>query len=971
VSINADLTARAGTLTPITMRGMVGGESDSSLLERDDDLRETDALLSAALADTGGALLVEGPAGIGKSALIRAIRAQALAREFVVLTARGAELERDFSFGVVRQLFEPVLASATGAERETLLAGAARLAEPAVGDLDAAPEPEPSSASRSLDPTFAVLHGLYWLTSNLAERAPLLLAVDDAHWADAASLRYLGYLAGRLQGLPVMLVVGLRRFEPGAPADLIGSLAAEDTTSEMRIAPLSEAATDALVRSRLSVEPAHGFSAACHRATGGNPQLIRELLAALAAEGIEPTPSGAEHVANLRADRIAGSVLARLGRLGQQAVRTAQAIAVLGRAAPDLVAELAELSAEDAARATSALAAIEVVRPGDPITFAHPIVRAAVYQDMGPARRGAAHARAARLLEARDADRDSVVAQILATPPGRDEWATGQLEAAANEALSRGAPDAAVACLERALAEGLSTDARRAALVGLGRAFAMLRDQRRSIKLLLEALELTEDARERAEIVDILVAPMLVSRAAARAVDLLDSAIAGLPETERELGLRLESDIDSGSFFALNAKRRAEQRRRRFDDADDPRVLARQAMVAALYGGTAEQASQLARRAIGGGKLVRDGGPDSTSVWTAGSAMLYSHHLGEAIAHIDDWIRSAVRHGSSRAYSSASSLRTRAVYWSGDLVDAEADARAFIEAMPSAIAIGPSFLADTLMDQGKPEEARAALALGHRADVDVEWSFYYPMLLLSRGNLDILESETERGCERLLEAGRAADEWGLSTPAALQWRPPTAEALISLGEEQQARSLIEAELEACGRYGSARALGIALRVASQLERRERELTMLKEAVALLGGSEARLEHARALVELGSALRRARRATEARGPLRDGLALARACGALPLAERAHEELIATGARPRKIVRAGVEALTSSERRVARMAADGLPNKEIAQALFVTVRTVEAHLHHAYQKLDISSRDQLAAALSGSDREPLEV
>jgi DNA-binding NarL/FixJ family response regulator len=115
------------------------------------------------------------------------------------------------------------------------------------------------------------------------------------------------------------------------------------------------------------------------------------------------------------------------------------------------------------------------------------------------------------------------------------------------------------------------------------------------------------------------------------------------------------------------------------------------------------------------------------------------------------------------------------------------------------------------------------------------------------------------------------------------------------------------------------------------------------------------------VDLGAALRRARRPTEAREPLRTGLAAARACGALPLAERAHEELTASGARPRKIVRAGVEALTSSERRVARMAAEGMTNKEIAQALFVTVRTVEAHLHHAYQKLDISSRGQLREAL----------
>lgn len=809
-----------------------------------------------------------------------------------------------------------------------------------------------------------MLHGLFWLTANLAERTPLLIAVDDAHWADAASLRFLVYLAGRLAGLPAMLTIGLRRFEPGAPAELIGALDAEDTSRVLRVAPLSEAGTEALVRSRLDAEPGAGFAAACHRATGGNPQLIRELLAALAAEGVEPTPAGAERVTELRADRIAGSVLARLGRVGVQAVRVAQAVAVLGRdARPDLAAELAGLSAGDATRAVHSLAALEVLHSGNPIAFVHPIVRTAVYNDFGAAERGEVHGRAARLLAERGTPLDSVAAQILATPAAHDAWASAQLAAAAGAALARGAPDAAVAYLERALAEHPSTGARREALIGLGRAFAMLRDQRRSIKRLLEALELSEDPCQRAEIVDVLVTGMLVSRAAARAVELLDRAIEDLPESERELGLRLEADLDSGSFFSLNAKRATEGRRRRFEDPDDSRTLATAAMVAALYGGTAEEAAALARRAIDGGRLLRDGGPDSPSVWTAGFALLYSHHLTEARELADGWRREASRHGSLRAYSIANSLRTRALYWRGELADAEADVRAFMEAMPEAIGLGPAFLADTLMDQGRLNEAEDALAIAARAELEVEWSFFYPMLLRTRGVLRIRKGSLESGCDSLLEAGRAAEEWGVRTPGPFQWRPPAAEALVALGESQQARALIEAELESCRRFGSPMPLGIALRAASRLQAGGRAIELLREAASVLAGSEARLEHARTLVELGSALRRARQPADAREPLRQGLAAARACGALSFAEHAHEELTATGARPRKIVRAGVEALTSSERRVARMAAEGLTNKEIAQALFVTVRTVEAHLHHAYQKLGISSRGELTTALEG--------
>ena len=662
----------------------------SVLLERGDDLLVAEALLADACQGRGGLLLVEGPAGIGKSALIRELRETAPRDERVVLSARGAELERDFSYGVVRQLLEPAIVAAEPEERGSLLSGAARLAEPAIGEFAVGLDPEPSSASPSRDPSFPVLHGLYWLTANLAERTPLLICVDDAHWADAASLRFLAYLAGRLQGLRVLLVVGVRRFEPGAPAELIAALAAEESSREMRLSPLTEAATDALVRSRLDAEPADGFSAACHRATGGNPQLIRELLAALSAEGIEPTPAGAEHVATLRADRIAGSVLARVGRVGVRAVAVAQAVAVLGREASlELVAELAGLDADAAAGTVEQLVALEVLAPGDPIAFVHPIVRAAVYADLGMRERAASHARAARLLAERGAGLDSVAAQIVATPPGRDGWAITQLRAAAGAALASGAPDASVAYLDRALAESPPPEDRRAALIDLGRALFMLRDPRRSIKRLLEALELTADPRHRAEIVDVLVAGMLVSRAAAQAVELLDHAIAALPESERELGARLESDIDSGSFFSLNAKRRAERRKRRFTDPEDPRMVARAAMIAALYGGTAAEAGALAREAIGGGRLLHDGGPDSPPVWTAGFALLYAHRLAEARALADDWIRAASRAGSMRAYSLASSLRTRATYWRGELVDAEADARAFIDGMPEARALGP------------------------------------------------------------------------------------------------------------------------------------------------------------------------------------------------------------------------------------------------------------------------------------------
>ena len=528
-----------------------------------------------------------------------------------------------------------------------------------------------------------------------------------------------------------------------------------------------------------------------------------------------------------------------------------------------------------------------------------------------------------------------------------------------------------MAYLDRALTEGPPDEPRRELLLALGRAYAMLRDRRRSIKRLREALELTVDPRSRAEVVHVLFAELAVSRAGARVIELLDRELAALPPEERALGILLESDIDSATFFSLNAKRAADQRQRRFDDPRDRGMQASAAMVAALYGGTADEAAALANRAAGDGRLLREEGPDSPRVWTVGFAMLYSHRLQETVAFADAWIREASRRGSLRAYSLASSLRTRAAHWIGDLAEAEADARAFIEGMPEAVGMGPAFLADILLDQGRLDEAEAVLELADRAEAEVEWSFFYPTLLLSRAALSIQRGALEQGRDSALAAGAAAEEWGLNTPGAFQWRPVSAEALALLGEHERATELIEAELESCRRYGSRRALGVAMRVAGRIDSDGRGVEILRGAVAELDRTPARLEHALALVELGVALRRTRQSTEARGPLRDGLSEARGCGARALAERAHEELVATGARPRKIVRAGLDALTSSERRVARMAAEGLTNKEIAQALFVTVRTVEAHLHHTYQKLEISSRYELGAALEPSreeDRDP---
>jgi DNA-binding CsgD family transcriptional regulator len=226
-------------------------------------------------------------------------------------------------------------------------------------------------------------------------------------------------------------------------------------------------------------------------------------------------------------------------------------------------------------------------------------------------------------------------------------------------------------------------------------------------------------------------------------------------------------------------------------------------------------------------------------------------------------------------------------------------------------------------------------------------------LALAEGRLD----------DALGLADNLADRMGfINLPAWSMWRSIKARALDGLGRTDEALVLAREDLAYARRFGSAGVVGSALRLLGTLERQS-GIDHLREAVELLERSVARLELAHALSALGGALRRGREPTEAREPLRRALELAERCGANGLVEQARSELYAAGARPRTTALSGVEALTASERRVADMAAEGRSNKEIAQTLYVTPKTVEVHLSNAYRKLNIRSRQQLRPVLAG--------
>ena len=385
-------------------------------LEREVELAAIAALVEDASQGRGGLWFLEGPPGMGKSTLLE--HAAELARDhgLAVLRARGHELERAFGWGVARSLFEASV-------DEELLSGPAAPARTVFN---------PGEASDSDGGGFAILHALYWLAARLAEREPLLLAVDDAHWADEPSLRFLVYLAGRLTDQPIAVLVATRVGERGE-AGLLEQLGADPVARVRLLEPLGAAAVAALVRARLP-DATDGFCRRCLELTAGNPLQVRELL--LAIEQLE-TPDGEESLgqaAELAARSLGRSVLRRLGALSPDAQSLARAVAVFEDDAPvQMAAALATIPAADALAAAEELGRADVLRAGDPLGFTHPLVRAAIYGRLPLAEREQIHRRAARLLAERGAP-ETVISNTgnladlyVVGSPGNDSIRVGRL----------------------------------------------------------------------------------------------------------------------------------------------------------------------------------------------------------------------------------------------------------------------------------------------------------------------------------------------------------------------------------------------------------------------------------------------------------------------------------------------------------------------------------------------------------------
>jgi DNA-binding CsgD family transcriptional regulator len=931
------------------------------LLEREREVAELGAALDRANAGKGSAVAIEAKAGLGKTRLLREVCEVGGSAGLNVLSARATDLEREFPFALVRQLFESELVAPTRAEREALLegAGAARRALGLDTDDDRAHD------------SFAVLHGLYWVTAALAEQGPLLLTVDDAHTADEASLDYLGFLLPRLEELPVLLVLTSRPDEPDPPAGL-GRVLIDASVRHLALAPISVEATTALLAEELGQQPEREFAATCHEVSGGNPFLLCELARTLLEERIEPAAGQVQVVRKLAPERVARMVLTRIARLPSEAESLARSLAVLGDGSElRLVAELAGVDPRTAQRAADELRASAIFGGDTSLRFIHPLVRNAIYAAVPASERAALHGRAATLLREDRVPPEQIATQLLVSEAQGKRATVEILLDAGERALATGAPRSAIAYLTRALREPPPAEMRAMVLGPLITAGFRAADH--SVLSGIEAdidAEFERDPSLRTRWAADLMRSMALGGRFEEAATMLTEAVEiAATEGDVQRAFQLEAQLSTlalvvPSVPAVNVAGYADQ-----IDPDSPsgRLAAAMEVRAAAVGGTAHDAADAAKRALGDNGVIFAEEPELVASTVAVMALVAADEVDAARHGAERALAIAHERGATPDISRGWFLRGFVAWGEGDLIAAEADVRQAIDlarlaGIVPAVLMYTGPLMEILIERDELGAAEAELQATGMARGPIPANAMFSIVLLIRGHLRFEQGELEDALEDLLALSGREDQLGLGPGPLATASPLTVRALTARGDQARAQEIADRAMAPVRRWGAPASIAHVLRADAAARGGADGIRSLQEAAALMEDSPRRLERAHVLLELGTALRVEGRRGDARAVLLEAFKLARQCGAARIAKRAHGELGASGETIRRYLPIGVESLTPSERRVAELAASGMTNRQIAQSLFVTVKTVEAHLSATYDKLDISSRRQLGDALA---------
>jgi tetratricopeptide (TPR) repeat protein len=767
-----------------------------SLLERGRELSELSRALNEASRGRGRIVVIEAPAGLGKTSLLAAASRTATESGFTCLRARGSELERDFAYGCVRQLLEPIIARASESERKLLFDGAAALAEPLFTPtgLDS---PSPNAP-------YAVLHGIYWLINNLAADRPLLVSIDDVHWSDASSLRFFDYLMPRVDGVPIAVLAATRPGEGDTSG--LARLATGPETILLRPRPLSVEATTVLCERRLRTGVASEFAAACHEATGGNPFFLEALLREAGEQEISTNAGDAALVRRMGPAAVAQAVLLRLSGSPPSAVAVVRALAVLGDGANVAeTANLAEMARAVAARAADLLISLGILRPARGLEFAHPIVRQAVYEDIGPHERRQAHARAASMLAAAGAAAERVAAQIAEAEPVGDPDRVELLRGVAASALVQGAPAAAVTWLRRALIEPPPAEARGELLLELG-----------SAELRVGALESVEHLEASVQLLDVppllaravreLALALTMSGSADRAVEALQWAFDVIGPEDRELALILAADIHAHAQQAsLEGRGPAAARLERYRDLDgatpgERLVLASLAFERARASDSAEAAARYLERGLAGGRLLAEQELDVAGpFYHLVIGLLATDALDVVGACLEEALRDARIRGSIPAFALVMSYRAKLSLRRGAVEEAETDARAALDLLTEhavllGIPLALAFLIEAIVERGEMDEAERFLASGVFGP-EIPPGLTVNYLLEARGIHNLVCGRTKEGLTDLIEFDRRDELWGGANPDASRWRSRASLILASSGDRELAHQLSIDDLE--------------------------------------------------------------------------------------------------------------------------------------------------------------------------------
>ena len=831
-----------------------------------------DDLLASAQAAHGRLLFIEGHAGIGKTALLDAAVARARAAKMTVLRARASELENGFAFGVALQLFEPLLAGADDETRDRLLAGSAALAGPLLERPTSWGGDEPD------DRSYSVMHGLFWLLSNLADGGPVLIVVDDAHWADRPSLRLVLYLLQRLDEMSVAIIAARRLGEPRAPDDLLGQIAAHTSSRRLRPEALTRDAAHKMLMAALPAAE-EAFSNACWRMTEGNAFLLGELIGAVLKEGWEPTARSAPRIGTLAPEPVLRAVAVRLMRLSDDAAGVARAVAVLGEDAQlRHVAALTHRELDTVAAAADALAAGDILRPPAPdvLAFAHPLLASAVYADVGTGERALLHRRAAEILRDEDVAPERTAAHLLQSPGTGEGWAVDVLCASAAGALEQGAPESAASYLRRALEEPPDQDRRPAVLRELGVSEAAT-GLATAVDRLAEALAAAVDATDRAR-------TLLVLGRTLTAIGRTDEAVAAFEEAAAIEGaddkVVMPARAEALTLGLFDAQRRGELLASPATvgseaGLDGRALLAAHCIQHAMRGEPRADVRALTERALDGPGLTEDG-TDGSTFYALAATLLAGDELEWADGVLTSAMAQSRSRGSVMAFANASVWRAAVRGELGRLSEALADAEQAVDAerhgwrqfLPCAYGV----LIGLHLDRGELEAAAGRAARHDLAEHD--GSVLLAPWYEATGRLALVEHR-ERDALTQFQAWRDAVA-DVENPAFFAgWRSATARVLVATGQVDEARALASDELMLARRFGAPRAICTAMRALAHAEAHrdlEGPIAMLEEAVRIVADSEARLEHCRALLDLGATLRRAGRRSDAGRALGEALEL---------------------------------------------------------------------------------------------------